>query len=74
MSEQLPIRLSDGGRVATWNPAMTRARQVEVRVVNEAGERENRRSVNSGRARVRAGESIEAVIARDEEDQPGPAR
>jgi hypothetical protein len=74
MSQQLPIRLSDGGRVATWNPAMTRARQVEVRVVNEAGEREGRRSVNSGRARVRSGESIEAVIAREDEDHPGPAR
>lgn len=64
MMEPIPIRLSDDGRTATWNPAMTRAAQVVVRVVSADGSREDRRSVNSGRARVREGESIEAVIPR----------
>ena len=70
MSEPLPIRLSDGGRVATWNPAMTRASRVVVRVVSESGSREDRRSMNSGRARVREGESIEAVVPLDQEPTP----
>lgn len=65
MSEPLRIRLSDDGRVATWNPAMTRASQVAVRVAGPGGAREDRRSVNSGRARVREGETIEAVIPLD---------
>lgn len=62
MTEPLPIRLSNGDRVATWNPAMTRASQVLVRVVSSGGTREDRRSVNSGRARVREGETIECVL------------
>lgn len=61
MTEPLRIRLSDDGRVATWNPAMTRASQVAIRVVGPGGAREDRRSVNSGRARVRDGETIESV-------------
>lgn len=61
-AQPLPIRLSGGGRVATWNPAMTRASQVLVRVVSADGDTEDRRSVNSGRARVREGETIEAVL------------
>ena len=62
MTAPLPIRLSHDGRVATWNPAMTRAGQVLVRVVGPGGEREGRRTANSGRARVREGERIEAVL------------
>lgn len=70
MSEPLPIRLSDGGRVATWNPAMTRASHVVVRVVSGSGSRADRRSMNSGRARVREGEAIEAVLPLDQEPTP----
>lgn len=65
VSEAIPIRLSDEGRTATWNPAMTRAAQVVVRVVAPDGSREDRRSVNSGRARVRLGETIEAIFPRE---------
>lgn len=65
MGQAIPIRLSDGGRTATWNPAMTRAGQVIVRVVSADGSHADRRSVNSGRARVREGETIEAVIPRE---------
>jgi hypothetical protein len=61
--ETLPVRLSDEGRTATWNPAMTVAGQVLVRVRRADGTLEERRSVNSGRARVRQGETIEAVVA-----------
>lgn len=62
MPEPLPVRLSDQGRVATWNPALTRASQVVLRVRRADGGSEERRSVNSGRARVREGEAIEAVL------------
>lgn len=65
MSQAIPIRLSDEGRTATWNPAMTRAGRVIVRVVGADGSRADRPSVNSGRARVREGETIEAVIPRE---------
>lgn len=65
MSDELPVRLSDDGRVATWNPALTRADQVLLRIRNAAGETGERRSVNSGRARVREGERIESVIPAD---------
>lgn len=68
MSEPLPIRISDGGRTATWNPAMTRAAQVEVRVLGRDGARSSRRSVNSGRARVREHETIEAVVPHEPGD------
>lgn len=71
MTEPLPIRLSDGGRVATWNPAMTRAARVIVRVVSDTGAREDRPSMNSGRARVRQGESIEAVVPSEVEHDDG---
>lgn len=63
MPETLPVRLSDEGRTATWNPAMTFAGQVLVRVRRADGTLEERRSVNSGRARVRQDETIEAVVA-----------
>ncbi|HEV2147818.1 MAG TPA: hypothetical protein VGR37_10480 [Longimicrobiaceae bacterium] len=62
MSEPLPARLSDEGRTATWNPALTRASQVVLRVRRDDGAMEERRSVNSGRARVRDGERIESVV------------
>jgi len=58
----LPARIGDGGRTATWNPALTRAAQVLLRVRRADGEVEERRSMNSGRARVREGERIEAVV------------
>jgi hypothetical protein len=61
--DTLPVRLSDQGRTATWNPAMTFAGQVIVRVRRADGEVEERRSVNSGRARVREEERIEEVRA-----------
>jgi hypothetical protein len=63
ISKALPARLSDHGRVATWNPAMTRAGQVTVYVRGADGALEQRRSGNSGRARVREGERIEKVVA-----------
>jgi len=63
MSELLPARLSDEGRTATWNPALTRAQQVVLRVRLADGREEERRSMNSGRARVREGERIEEVRA-----------
>jgi hypothetical protein len=64
MSE-LPVRLGREGQTATWNPAMTRANQVLLRVRVASGALEERRSLNSGRARVREGEKIEAVLADD---------
>lgn len=63
MAEALPVRLSDDGRTATWNPASTRAGQVVLQVRLAGGEVESRRSMNSGRARVRDGERIEQVSA-----------
>jgi hypothetical protein len=62
MSEALPARLSADGRAATWNPALTRAAQVVLRVRRADGEVEDRRTMNSGRARVREGERIEEVL------------
>lgn len=62
MSDALPVRLSDEGRTATWNPALTRAAQVIVRVRRADGTVEERRSLNSGRTRVREDEAIEAVV------------
>lgn len=59
----MPARISDDGRVATWNPAMTFAAHVLVRVRLAGGAVEERRSMNSGRARVREGEAIEAILA-----------
>ncbi len=63
MPDALPVRLSDEGRTATWNPALTRSAHVLLEVSLEGGGREERRSMNSGRARVRQGERIEAVRA-----------
>ncbi|HEX6746340.1 MAG TPA: hypothetical protein VF092_03420 [Longimicrobium sp.] len=63
MSDPIPARLSDDGRTATWNPAMTRAAHVVLRVRLADGTADERRSMNSGRAKVREGERIEAVIA-----------
>lgn len=65
MAEPIPARLSDDGRTATWNPAMTFAAQVVVRVRRSDGSTEERRSMNSGRARVREDEAIEAILAED---------
>ncbi|WP_420129379.1 hypothetical protein [Longimicrobium sp.] len=59
----IPARISEDGRVATWNPGMTYAAQVRVRVRLPSGAMEERRSMNSGRARVREGEAIEAILA-----------
>lgn len=66
MAEPIPARLSDEGRTATWNPALTRAAHVLLRVRREDGSVEERRSMNSGRAKVRDGECIEQVAAAEE--------
>lgn len=63
MREPLPARISGDGRVATWNPGLTFAAQVTVRVRLPNGSVDERRSMNSGRARVREGEAIEAILA-----------
>jgi DNA-binding transcriptional regulator of glucitol operon len=65
MPEPIPARISDDGRVATWNPGMTFAPQVLVRVCRTDGVTEERRTMNSGRARVRDGERIEAILAEE---------
>lgn len=64
VGEDLPARISPDGRTATWNPALTRSAHVLLRVVAEEGEHELRRSMNSGRARVREGERIEGIFER----------
>jgi predicted transcriptional regulator len=61
--QPIPARISDDGRTATWNPGMTYAAQVLVRVRVADATFEERRSMNSGRARVREGEAIEAILA-----------
>ncbi len=66
MTEPIPARLSDDGRTATWNPALTRAAHVLLRVVGADGAVRERRSMNSGRARVREGERIESIVAAEE--------
>ena len=58
MPEPIPARLSDEGRTATWNPALTRENHVVLEVALADGRRQERRSMNSGRARVRDGERI----------------
>jgi hypothetical protein len=62
MSEQIPARLSEDGRTATWNPALSRAAHLMLRVRLAGGALEERRTMNSGRARVREGERIEALL------------
>jgi hypothetical protein len=62
VTDPIPARISDDGRTATWNPALTRAAHVLLRVLRGDGGVEERRSMNSGRARVREGERIEAVV------------
>jgi hypothetical protein len=62
VTDPLPARISDDGRTATWNPALTRAGHVLLRVSGDDGHVDERRSMNSGRARVRQGERIEAVV------------
>jgi hypothetical protein len=66
MPDKLPARISPDGTTATWNPALTRAAHVILRVRRSDGGVEERRSVNSGRSRVRAGEAIEEVRAAEE--------
>jgi hypothetical protein len=61
MSEPIPARISADGRVATWNPALTRAQRVMLEVSGLDGRVELRTSMNSGRARVREGETIRSV-------------
>jgi hypothetical protein len=67
VSEALPARLSADGRTATWNPALTRAAHVVVHVQGAEGAVETRRSMNSGRARVRDGERIVAILVAEAE-------
>ncbi|HEX8245274.1 MAG TPA: hypothetical protein VF541_17305 [Longimicrobium sp.] len=66
MAEPIPARLSDDGRTATWNPALTRAAHVLLCVRRADGTVEERRSMNSGRAKVREGERIAEVLAAGE--------
>jgi hypothetical protein len=63
MLSPLPVRLSPDGRTATWNPALAWDRTVVLRVRTGDGPCEERTSLNSGRARVREGERIDAVLA-----------
>ncbi|MBW3630503.1 MAG: hypothetical protein KY464_14555 [Gemmatimonadetes bacterium] len=67
MTEPLPARLSADGRTATWNPALTRSAHVLVQVRSADGKVEARRSMNSGRARVREEERIEGILAAETE-------
>ena len=67
MTTPLPARISNDGRTATWNPALTRAAHVILRVLRDDGSTDERRTMNSGRARVREGERIEAVVPAEEE-------
>ena len=60
--EPLPARLSPDGLTATWNPALTRDSHVMVEVLTESGEVVTRRSLNSGRVRVRGVERIQRVL------------
>lgn len=62
MTAPLPARISGDGRTATWNPALTRAAHVILNVRHDDGTTDERRTMNSGRARVREGERIEAVV------------
>ena len=66
MPTSIAVRLSDRGRTATWNPAQTRAQHVQLRVRGPDGTEQVRRSMNSGRARVRDGESIVSVEVQDD--------
>ena len=63
--ESIPVRLSGDGRVATWNPALTRAAHVHVEVLLADGEVATRRTMNSGRARVREDERIQRVFVEE---------
>lgn len=62
-SAPIPVRLRDADRTATWNPALTRATHVTLVVQLSDGTTETRRTMNSGRARVRVGERISNVLA-----------
>jgi hypothetical protein len=53
----IPIVLTEGGRCATWNAALTRARTLEVVVRGPEGTT-SRTTLNSGRVRVREGETV----------------
>lgn len=66
MTQLLPARISDDGRIATWNPALTRAAHVLVQVRAADGSVDERRSLNSGRVRVREGERIVEVRPAEE--------
>jgi hypothetical protein len=66
MAGAIPVRLSNEGRTATWNPALTRAASVVLQVRTADGSTQSRISLNSGRARVRETERIEAVFIVDE--------
>ncbi|HET7275576.1 MAG TPA: hypothetical protein VFI91_10475 [Longimicrobiaceae bacterium] len=61
-NDALPARISADGRVATWNPALTRASRVMLRVKAADGSIVERQSVNSGRARVLEGEQIDSIV------------
>jgi hypothetical protein len=65
VSEPLPLRISADGLTATWNPGLTFASRVVLRVILRDGSMQERPTMNSGRARVREGERIEGVLADD---------
>jgi hypothetical protein len=61
VSTPVPARISSDGRVATWNPGLSRASRVALRVRLQDGTEEERATMNSGRARVRDGERIVGI-------------
>lgn len=61
MIDPFPARISPDGLTATWNPALTRSARVRLVVRGADGSVAERPTGNSGRARVREGERIEAV-------------
>ena len=63
MPIEVPARLSSDGRIATWNPALTRAPHVTVEARLPTGELVSRTSLNSGRVKVREVERIERILA-----------
>jgi hypothetical protein len=59
--DPIPILLSPDGRSATWNPALSRARSLQVAVRSADGTVHVRSTLNSGRVRVREGERVVEV-------------
>lgn len=62
-NEEIPARLSDEGRTATWNPALSRDTRVRLEVETSTGEVVHRSTMNSGRAKVREPERILRILS-----------